>query len=157
MQQRVFTSIQMSSIVIKMSQYFSDGLFFNIEMKKAELKAVQEILTELKNRIKHPYAGSDEDLKSEINSFKKQLSVRQEEVEASEIKMKQLESQETKLSNKLMEEQGILGQLLKEDELNSERVEQRNEELIKLAAKLNIDGWFVTSLTYITTKNYVSF
>ncbi|KAK6618741.1 hypothetical protein RUM43_013132 [Polyplax serrata] len=109
------------------------------EMKKAELKAVQEILTELKNRIKHPYEGSDEDLKSEINSFKKQLSVRQEEVEASEIKMKQLDSQETKLSNKLMEEQGILGQLLKEDELNSERVEQRNEELIKLAAKLNID------------------
>lgn len=109
-------------------------------MKKSELKGVRDLLKELKTRIKTPYDGTDEELKEEVKNFKKQLSVKQKEIEEQEEQIKQFNAEELTLSGRLMKEQGMLGQLLKEKELNAERVKQRDEEIISLAVKLNADG-----------------
>lgn len=109
-------------------------------MKKTLLKGTEELVIELRSRIKNEYNGTDDELKSEVENFNKMLSVRQKEIHSEENKIKQLEADELKISDKLMNEQKMLGQLFKEEELNEERVCDRNQQLVKLGSQLELNG-----------------
>ncbi|KAL0276884.1 UNVERIFIED_CONTAM: hypothetical protein PYX00_004352 [Menopon gallinae] len=110
------------------------------ETKKMELKQAEDYITELECRIGAGYDGSDEELKDALTNFSKQLAVRQKEISKLEEKVTDWDRKEGRLSRELMTEQGKLGQLQKEEEINKERQTEREQKLNTLAVQLGIDS-----------------
>lgn len=104
-----------------------------------ELKQTEEYITELKGRIGSGYEGSDQELKDAVINFSKELAGRQKEISKLEEKVMEWDRKEAKLSRELMSEQGKLGQLQKEEEINRERLTERSQKLNTLAIQLDIE------------------
>uniref|UniRef100_A0A1B6KQF5 Zinc-hook domain-containing protein n=1 Tax=Graphocephala atropunctata TaxID=36148 RepID=A0A1B6KQF5_9HEMI len=112
--------------------------------KSATLKAIQSSISEYQQSITSEFQGSLDELKVAIQDFKAQSSQQESKLEGFEGELSREHQEEQRLTRLITTEQIKLGQLTRDQEQNSERVQQRNNALTTLSDQLLLSSNVLT-------------